>query len=91
MDADTPLHVSHDVSELLQNKLEALPHVERAFVHVDYDWHHIPVYDVPFFPVYQLLKYCSGTSTVQVSLFVTAVLHTSDIWTIYILSSNENL
>ena len=37
MDADTPLHVSHDVSELLQNKLEALPHVERAFVHVDYD------------------------------------------------------
>ena len=51
MDADTPLHVSHDVSELLQNKLEALPHVERAFVHVDYDWHHIPVYHVLFFPV----------------------------------------
>ncbi|KJA16830.1 hypothetical protein HYPSUDRAFT_171019 [Hypholoma sublateritium FD-334 SS-4] len=42
MDADTPLHVSHDVSELLQNKLEALPHVERAFVHVDYEWEHIP-------------------------------------------------
>lgn len=48
MDADTPLHVSHDVSELLQNKLEALPHVERAFVHVDYEWEHIPVYRVIF-------------------------------------------
>jgi len=42
MDASTPLHISHDVSELLQNRLEALPHVERAFVHVDYEWEHIP-------------------------------------------------
>ncbi|KJA23689.1 hypothetical protein HYPSUDRAFT_137286 [Hypholoma sublateritium FD-334 SS-4] len=42
MDAHTPLYKAHDVSERLQTKFEALPHVERAFVHVDYEWTHAP-------------------------------------------------
>ncbi|KAG0374558.1 hypothetical protein BGX24_010249 [Mortierella sp. AD032] len=42
MSPDTPLIVSHDISESLQIKLEALPNVERAFVHVDYETSHAP-------------------------------------------------
>jgi len=33
---------SHDVSEALQMKLEKLPDVERAYVHVDYETSHAP-------------------------------------------------
>ncbi|KAK4090958.1 hypothetical protein Purlil1_4538 [Purpureocillium lilacinum] len=40
MDAETPLKISHDVSQTLQRKLEGLADVERAFVHVDYDSEH---------------------------------------------------
>ena len=43
MNVDTPLWKSHDVAEKLQNKIEALPGVERAFVHVDYETSHAPV------------------------------------------------
>jgi hypothetical protein len=43
MDASTPLWRAHDVSQQLQDKIEALPHVERAFVHVDHEFTHIPV------------------------------------------------
>ncbi|KAG0262408.1 hypothetical protein BG011_010205 [Mortierella polycephala] len=42
MAPDTPLIESHDISESLQIKLEALPNVERAFVHVDYETSHAP-------------------------------------------------
>ncbi|KAG0308329.1 hypothetical protein BGZ98_008311 [Dissophora globulifera] len=42
MAPDTPLIESHDISEGLQMKLEALPNVERAFVHVDYETSHAP-------------------------------------------------
>ncbi|KAJ9151350.1 Cation efflux family protein [Pleurostoma richardsiae] len=51
MDQDTPLRVSHDVSQALQRKLEGLSDVERAFVHVDYEnehdinQEHKPLYD----------------------------------------------
>ncbi|PVU85278.1 hypothetical protein BB560_007082 [Smittium megazygosporum] len=38
----TPLQISHDTGESLQIKLEALPLVARAFVHVDYEYHHLP-------------------------------------------------
>ena len=31
---DMPLHQAHDIGEALQNKLEALPEVERAFCHL---------------------------------------------------------
>ncbi|PVD37011.1 hypothetical protein C0Q70_04004 [Pomacea canaliculata] len=36
------LHTAHDIGESLQRKLETLPEVERAFVHVDYDLYHHP-------------------------------------------------
>ncbi|KAJ7155897.1 CDF-like metal transporter [Mycena crocata] len=42
MDANTPLWKAHDVSQALQEKIEVLPNVERAFVHVDYETTHTP-------------------------------------------------
>ncbi|CAE6446464.1 unnamed protein product [Rhizoctonia solani] len=42
MHADTPLWKAHDVSQQLQDKLETLPGVERAFVHVDHETTHRP-------------------------------------------------
>ncbi|EUC65520.1 cation diffusion facilitator family transporter [Rhizoctonia solani AG-3 Rhs1AP] len=42
MDADTPLWKAHDISQQLQDKLETLPGVERAFVHVDHETTHRP-------------------------------------------------
>ncbi|KAH7886246.1 hypothetical protein F5I97DRAFT_2074052 [Phlebopus sp. FC_14] len=44
MDANTPLWKAHDVSQQLQDKLEVLPNVERAFVHVDHETTHTPMY-----------------------------------------------
>ncbi|KAI9294310.1 hypothetical protein K502DRAFT_335417 [Neoconidiobolus thromboides FSU 785] len=38
----TPLHESHDIGETLQEKLETIPEVERAFVHLDYESTHRP-------------------------------------------------
>lgn len=43
MDATTPLWKAHDISQQLQDKIEVLPNVERAFVHVDHETTHIPV------------------------------------------------
>lgn len=43
MDPETPLWKAHDISEQLQDKIEALPNIERAFVHVDYETVHYPV------------------------------------------------
>ncbi|PBL04368.1 hypothetical protein ARMGADRAFT_51300 [Armillaria gallica] len=37
MPSDTPLWKSHDLGQDLQDKLETLPMVERAFVHVDHE------------------------------------------------------
>ncbi|CAE7076021.1 unnamed protein product [Rhizoctonia solani] len=42
MTADTPLWKAHDISQQLQDKLETLPGVERAFVHVDHETTHRP-------------------------------------------------
>jgi len=42
MDAHTPLWKAHDISQQLQDKIEALPGVERAFVHVDHETTHTP-------------------------------------------------
>ncbi|TNY18740.1 hypothetical protein DMC30DRAFT_335861, partial [Rhodotorula diobovata] len=42
MDGETPLRVAHDVSQALQDKLEELPQVDRAFVHVDHETSHKP-------------------------------------------------
>ncbi|EIM91371.1 CDF-like metal transporter [Stereum hirsutum FP-91666 SS1] len=42
MAAETPLWKTHDVSQQMQDKIELLPNVERAFVHVDYETSHTP-------------------------------------------------
>jgi len=42
MDASTPLWKAHDISQQLQDKIEILPNVERAFVHVDHETTHAP-------------------------------------------------
>jgi len=42
MDANTPLWKAHDISQQLQDKIEVLPNVNRAFVHVDHEATHTP-------------------------------------------------
>ncbi|THV03053.1 cation diffusion facilitator 1 [Dendrothele bispora CBS 962.96] len=42
MSGDTPLWKTHDISQDLQDQLETLPMVERAFVHVDHEVSHKP-------------------------------------------------
>ena len=42
MDEHLSLKETHDVAEALQIKLESLPDVERAYVHVDYETDHSP-------------------------------------------------
>ncbi|KAF5324098.1 hypothetical protein D9619_011202 [Psilocybe cf. subviscida] len=42
MDGASTLYTAHDLSQSLQDKLESLPGVERAFVHVDYETDHTP-------------------------------------------------
>ncbi|KAJ7164635.1 CDF-like metal transporter [Mycena crocata] len=42
MEADTPLWKAHDLSQALQDKIEQLPNVGRAFVHVDHEISHKP-------------------------------------------------
>ncbi|VDD94772.1 unnamed protein product [Enterobius vermicularis] len=42
MDPEMRLRESHDISEALQNNIESLPQVERAFVHCDYEFSHRP-------------------------------------------------
>lgn len=43
MDRNERLEIAHDVAEELQMKIEKLPDVERAFVHIDYETSHKPV------------------------------------------------
>ncbi|KAL8166804.1 hypothetical protein V2J09_008303 [Rumex salicifolius] len=40
--ASMPLQEAHDIGESLQEKLEHLPEIERAFVHLDYEYSHKP-------------------------------------------------
>lgn len=42
MDAGTQLWKAHDISQQLQDTVEILPNVERAFVHVDHETTHTP-------------------------------------------------
>lgn len=46
MPEDATLRETHDVAESLQIKLENLPDVERAYVHVDYEVEHKPEHSV---------------------------------------------
>jgi len=40
LDGDMPLRETHDIGESLQMVLEDFEEVERAFVHIDYEWEH---------------------------------------------------
>eukprot|EP00708_Paratrimastix_pyriformis_P002972 GAFH01001736.1.p1 GENE.GAFH01001736.1~~GAFH01001736.1.p1 ORF type:complete len:453 (-),score=115.21 GAFH01001736.1:58-1416(-) len=42
LDRRLPLKTSHDVSEALSLRVERVPHVERCYVHVDYEAFHKP-------------------------------------------------
>lgn len=42
MDPQETLRSTHDIAEELQTKLESLPNVERAYVHVDFETSHAP-------------------------------------------------
>ena len=42
MDPQETLRSTHDTAEELQTKLESLPDVERAYVHVDFETSHAP-------------------------------------------------
>jgi len=46
MDPNTEMRISHDVAEELQCKLESLPDVERAYVHIDYETSHKPEHNL---------------------------------------------
>jgi divalent metal cation (Fe/Co/Zn/Cd) transporter len=37
---DMQIQQAHDISANLQLKLESLPEIERAFVHIDYEFEH---------------------------------------------------
>ena len=50
MDANTPLWKAHDLAQSLQDKIEVLPNVGRAFVHVDHETTHMPVSLLPCAP-----------------------------------------
>ena len=39
---DMSLRVAHDIGEALQDRIEKLPEVERAFVHIDFETEHAP-------------------------------------------------
>lgn len=42
LDQNQTVKESHDCAEALQTKLESLPDVERAYVHIDYETSHAP-------------------------------------------------
>jgi len=43
---ELPLKEAHTIGETLQNKIEKLPEVERAFVHLDFECEHKPEHSV---------------------------------------------
>lgn len=42
LDEDMPLKLAHDIGEQLQNRIEQMEDVERAFVHLDFESEHAP-------------------------------------------------
>ena len=45
---EMPLRVAHDIGESLEIKIESMEDVERAFVHLDYEWEHVPEHGNPY-------------------------------------------
>jgi hypothetical protein len=73
MDANTPLWKAHDLSQQLQDKIEGLPNVERAFVHVDHETTHHPVCSSRCSSPARnkrLIYHVSGTSKVRLDILV---------------------
>jgi len=64
MDAKTPLSEAHDLSQQLQDRIEVLPNVERAFVHVDYETTHIPVSPPPLFFCWGIIETKMGNRNI---------------------------
>eukprot|EP00238_Polyblepharides_amylifera_P013986 CAMPEP_0196575770 /NCGR_PEP_ID=MMETSP1081-20130531/5179_1 /TAXON_ID=36882 /ORGANISM="Pyramimonas amylifera, Strain CCMP720" /LENGTH=418 /DNA_ID=CAMNT_0041894173 /DNA_START=341 /DNA_END=1597 /DNA_ORIENTATION=+ len=48
---DMPLQQAHDIGESLQNRIEAMAEIERAFVHLDFECEHSPEHDTREFTV----------------------------------------
>jgi divalent metal cation (Fe/Co/Zn/Cd) transporter len=71
MDANTPLWKAHDISQQLQDKIEVLPNVERAFVHVDHETTHIPVSAMIFSMVSHLRPFHRNIESMFDRLFLT--------------------
>jgi cation diffusion facilitator family transporter len=42
------LKEAHDIGQALQDKIETIDEVERAFVHLDYEWDHKPEHGNPY-------------------------------------------
>lgn len=40
-----PLAIGHDIGMELQNQLETLDVIERAYIHLDYEHTHMPAYE----------------------------------------------
>jgi len=57
MPAKTELWKAHDVAQVFQDKLELLPGVERAFVHIDHETEHRPV---SYFIIISIALCCEG-------------------------------
>ena len=45
---EMPLRMAHDIGESLEIKIEDFEDVERAFVHLDYEWEHKPEHGNPY-------------------------------------------
>lgn len=70
MHANTPLWKAHDLSQQLQDKIEVLPGVDRAFVHVDHETTHAPVRRLchsPFLPFMRYSNQYIGTPKVPMT------------------------
>jgi cation diffusion facilitator family transporter len=46
---DMSVRVAHDIGEALQDRIEKLPEVERAFVHIDFETDHQPEHNTSWF------------------------------------------
>ena len=46
---DMSVRVAHDIGESLQDRIEKLPEVERAFVHIDFETDHQPEHNTTWF------------------------------------------
>ncbi len=40
--ASMPLAMAHDIGDKLQTQLESIDNIERAFVHLDFEFSHMP-------------------------------------------------